>query len=261
MPCWHGAQYHFTGKISMDDNAAYGRGNGFHYALPEERSSGHISRRHLHDELLTRLRGCIIGGEFEPGEKIPEKELCERFGVSRTPLREALKVLAFEGLVVLHHNRGSAVSPLNVQDLAEAFPVYARFEALAGELACDRLDTAEINAIRRLHDEMVAHYVRGDYRAHFMVNEQIHQGIQAGSKNRNLIQLLRSISSRVAQARHHVMLSGERWDNAIAEHEAIIAALEAHDGPRLSRLLREHMESTFRAITETLMEGRGPPTP
>jgi DNA-binding GntR family transcriptional regulator len=240
----------------MDDNAASGRVDGFHDASPDESASGPISRRHLHDELLARLRECIIGGELKPGEKIPEKELCERFGVSRTPLREALKVLAFEGLVALHHNRGSAVSPLNIQDLAEAFPIYARFEGLAGELACKQLDRDEIDEIRRLHDEMVEHYARGDYRGHFAANEQIHLRIQAGSKNRNLIQLLRSVSSRVAQARNHVALSGARWANAIAEHEAIIAALEARDGALLSRLLREHMESTFRAITEALTEQR-----
>lgn len=240
----------------MDNNAAYSRMSGLHYASPDDPLSRPISRRHLHDELLTRLRECIIGGELKPGEKIPEKDLCERFGVSRTPLREALKVLAFEGLVALNHNRGSAVSPLNIQDLAEAFPVYARFEALAGELACEKLDADEIAEIRRLHDQMIAHYARRDYRSHFAANEQIHWRIQAGSKNRNLIQLLRNVSSRVAQARNHVTLSGARWANAVAEHEAIIAALEARDGALLSRLLREHMESTFRAITEALTEAR-----
>ena len=238
----------------MDDNAAYSRMDSFHHISPEESLSGPISRRHLHDQLLARLRECIIGGELKPGEKIPEKELCDRFGVSRTPLREALKVLAYEGLVALNHNRGSTVSPLSLADLAEAFPVYAQFEALAGELACEKLDRDEIDEIRRLHDEMIEHYVRGDYRRSFLLNEHVHRRIQAGSKNRNLIQLLRNISSRVAQARNHVTLSGVRWANAIAEHEAIIAALEARDGVLLSRLLREHMESTFRAITEVLMQ-------
>lgn len=240
----------------MDDNAAYSGTSDFHDASPDDPLSGPISRRHLHDELLARLRDCIIGGELKPGEKIPEKELCERFGVSRTPLREALKVLAFEGLVALNHNRGSAVSPLNIQDLAEAFPVYARFDGLAGELACEKLAPDEIDEIRRLHDQMVAHYARRDYWSHFVVNEQIHRRIQVGSKNRSLIQLLGHISSRIAQARNHVSLSGTRWATAIAEHEAIIAALEARDGALLSRLLREHRESTFRAITEALTEAR-----
>jgi DNA-binding GntR family transcriptional regulator len=238
----------------MDDNAAYSRMTGFHYASPDDPLSGPISRRHLHDELLTRLRECIIVGELRPGEKIPEKELCERFGVSRTPLREALKVLAFEGLVALNHNHGSVVNPLNMQDLAKAFPVYARLEGLAGELACEKLDRHEIEDIRQLHDQMMAHYARRDYRGHFAVNEQIHSRIQAGSKNRNLIQMLRGISSRVAQARNYVTLSGAQWAKAIAEHEAIIAALEARDGALLSRLLREHMDSTFRAVTQALTE-------
>jgi DNA-binding GntR family transcriptional regulator len=238
----------------MDDDPAYGRMSGLLSASPDDPLSQPISRRHLHDELLARLRDSIIGGELKPGEKIPEKELCERFGVSRTPLREALKVLAFEGLVALNHNRGSAVSPLNMQDLTEAFPVYARFEGLAGELACEKLDAREIDEIRRLHDQMMDHYARGDYRSHFIANQQIHWRIQMGSKNRNLIQLLRNISSRVVRARNHVTLSGARWANAIAEHEAIIAALEARNGALLSRLLREHMESTFRAIMEVLTE-------
>jgi DNA-binding GntR family transcriptional regulator len=245
----------------MDDNAAYGRMSRSHYAPTDDPLSRPISRRHLHDELLTRLRECIIDGELKPGDKIPEKDLCERFGVSRTPLREALKVLAFEGLVALNHNRGSTVRPLDVQGLAEAFPVYARFDALAGELACEKLDADEIAEIRRLHDQMVTHYARGDYRSHFIANEQIHRRIQAGSKNRNLIQLLRSVSSRVAQARNHIALSGARWANAIREHEAIIAALEARDGPRLSQLLREHMESTFGAITEELTHARNSGAP
>lgn len=236
----------------MDDNAAYSRKSGFHCASPEHHGSQPISRRHLHDELLSRLRECIILGELQPGAKIPEKELCERFGVSRTPLREALKVLAFEGLVTLNHNRGSMVSPLSVEHLAEAFPVFARFEGLAGELACAKLENDEIHEIRRLHNQMLTYYELGDYRSHFAVNEQIHCRIQAGSKNRHLVQLLRAISSRVAQARNYVTLSGAQWAKAIAEHEAIIAAVEARDGALLSQLLRQHMDSTFRAIAEAL---------
>ncbi len=236
----------------MDENAAFGRMSGFYSAPVDDSSLGPISRPHLHDELLTRLRDCIIAGELKPGNKIPEKELCERFGVSRTPLREALKVLAFEGLVSLNHNRGSTVSPLNVQVLAEAFPVYARFEGLAGELACEKLHDDEIRDIRRLHDEMIAYYARRDYPGHFAVNEQIHSRIQAGSKNRNLTALLRSVSSRVIQARNHVELSYARWSKAMAEHEAITAAIEARNGPLVSQLLNAHMQSTFQAILEAL---------
>ena len=238
----------------MGDNAAYCRKSGVDYASAEESEALPLSRLHLHDELLARLRECIIGGELKPGEKIPEKELCVRFGVSRTPLREVLKVLAFEGLVALNHNRGSMVSPLTLAHVAEVFPVFARFEALAGELACAKLDNEDVHEIRRLHNQMLAHYALRDYRGYAAADEQIHWRIQTGSKNRHLIQLLRGISSRVAQARNSVTLSGAQWATAIAEHEAIIAALEARDGALLSQLLCEHMDSTFRAVAEALAE-------
>ncbi|WP_088345331.1 MULTISPECIES: GntR family transcriptional regulator [Rhodomicrobium] len=223
-----------------------------HYFAEEEPGSGPISRRHLHDELLVRLRECIIDGELRPGAKIPEKELCERFGVSRTPLREALKVLAFEGLVVLNHNRGSTVSALTLQDLKEAFPIYARLEALAGELACERLTAEEIAEIRDLHEQLLASYEKHDVKGHFAINEQIHKRIEAGSRNRNLVQLIRSVSSRIRRAGVSVDLSGPRWANIIAEHQNIMAAIERRDAPTLSRLLREHIENSFRAIKDTL---------
>ncbi len=84
------------------------------------------------------------------------------FGVSRTPLREALKVLAFEGLVTLNHNRGAVIRPLTIDDLNEAFPIYGRLEALAGELACKRLGQADIDELRQLHDTMIESFDRGD---------------------------------------------------------------------------------------------------
>lgn len=239
----------------MDNNAAGGRVNASSStSSSDDHLSRPISRRHLHDELLVRLRDYIIGGVLPPGAKIPEKELCERFGVSRTPLREALKVLAYEGLVVLNHNRGSTVSPLTLDDLAQTFPIFAKMEGLAGELACEKLSTDEIAEIRRLHDEMVAHYQRRDYRSHLIANAQIHSAIHLGSKNQSLIQLLDRLSSRVARARSGLVLSEAQWANAIAEHEAVIAALEARDGPLAATLLRRHVEGIFDSIKEALTD-------
>lgn len=240
----------------MNEITAAGRSvPSLQFFADEEPSTGPISRRHLHDELLVRLRECIIEGELQPGAKIPEKELCERFGVSRTPLREALKVLAFEGLVVLNHNRGSTVSALTLQDLKEAFPIYARLEALAGELACERLTAEEIDEIRALHEQLLASYEKHDLKSHFAINEQIHKRIEAGSRNRNLVELIRSVSSRIRRAGVAVDLSGARWANAITEHKHIMAAIERRDAQLLSRLLREHIENSFRAIKETLAAG------
>jgi DNA-binding GntR family transcriptional regulator len=209
-----------------------------------------ISRRQLHDELLVRLRDFIVEGSLPDDTKIPEKELCERFGVSRTPLREALKVLAFEGLVVLNHNRGAIVKPLGIEDLEEAFPIYGRLEALAGELACERFTQAEIDDLRRLHDKMVASLAKEDYRSALATNEQIHSGIQTGSRNANLLQLLSYVSSRVRRARLTLHYPKSGLVSAMDDHERIMAAIEERNGPHLSAAIREHIENTFKVLKD-----------
>jgi DNA-binding GntR family transcriptional regulator len=236
----------------MEDETAGGRLDELFIASANDPLSHPISRRHLHDELLIRLRDCIIDGVLPPGSRIPEKALCQRFGVSRTPLREALKVLAYEGLVVLNHNRGSIVSPLSLDDLTQTFPIFATLEGLAGGIACEKLDDAGIAEIRRVHDAMIASYTRGDYATHFSANEEVHARIQLGSANPCLIQLLQRLSGRVARARRRLMPSPEQWAKGIAEHEAIMSALEARDASATSTLLRQHLETTFRMIEDAM---------
>jgi DNA-binding GntR family transcriptional regulator len=222
-----------------------------HYSLQAgmgDPSALPIARRQLHDELLERLRDLIISCELAPDSKIPEKELCERFRVSRTPLREALKVLAYEGLVVLQPNRGATVSPLTIHDLQDVFPIYSRLEALAGELACSNCSDADIAEIRGLHEEMIEHYKARSRKRHFEINELIHERIHSGAGNPTLFAMLRSMSSRIRRARIYANVADERWADAIREHEDIIAALQAREGSRLADLLRIHMENTFESI-------------
>lgn len=211
-----------------------------------------IARRQLHDELLDRLRDLIISCELQPEVKIPEKELCERFGVSRTPLREALKVLAYEGMVVLQPNRGATVSPLTIADLQEVFPIYTCLEALAGELACRSCSDEDIAEIRALHEEMVEHYRARSRRRHFEINELIHERLHAGAGNPTLFAMMRSMSSRLRRARVYANVAEEHWGEAIHEHEEILAALEGRQPARLAELLRTHMENTFDRIKEGL---------
>jgi DNA-binding GntR family transcriptional regulator len=237
----------------MDDSMELGQFHAFSSpATMADNSAMPIARRHLHDELLGRLRDMIISCELPPEAKIPEKELCERFGVSRTPLREALKVLAYEGLVVLQPNRGATVSPLTLLDLDEVFPIYIRLESLSGELACRHAPDDEIAEIRSLHEEMVEHYRLRSRKRHFELNEALHDRIHLGARNQMLSTMLRSIAGRIRRARIYANVTDARWADAIREHEAIIAALEAREGPRLAELLRQHMENTFESIKQGL---------
>jgi DNA-binding GntR family transcriptional regulator len=129
-----------------------------------------IERRPLHHTLVERLRAMINAGELAAGERIPEQALCERFNVSRTPLREALRVLSADGYVELRPNRGAAVARLTLQDLEDVFPVMASLEALSGELACARITDAEIASITRLHEEMVSHHHAHNLSDYFRLN-------------------------------------------------------------------------------------------
>src|SRR5260370_40015061 len=140
-----------------------------------------ILRRSLHDELAKRLRDMIVDGALKPAQKVPEAELCVRFGVSRTPMREALKVLASEGLITLLPNRGAVVAKITQQEIKELFPIMGALEALAGELACAKIDDRGLAEIRRLHEKMVDHYERGDWLHYSKLNRAIHQAIFAAA--------------------------------------------------------------------------------
>ena len=213
-----------------------------------------IQRRPLHNELADRLRHMIVEGELAPGEKLAEKELCLQFGVSRTPLREAMKVLATEGLVLLTPNRGCAVAKLTLADLDEAFPIMGALEALSGELACLHITDAELARIRDLHERMVRKYEAGALSDYFKLNEQIHQLILSAARNPTLSQMQLSLSGRVRRARYMANMSPARWTRAVAEHEKILEALSARDGKRLAVLLKEHLANKLQTVKEALTE-------
>src|SRR5690606_22330616 len=124
----------------------------------------------LHEEVLGRLRNYLIEGNLAEGERVPERQLCELFGVSRTPLREALKVLAAEGVVELLPNRGARLRQLTEKDLAELFDIVGGLEALAGRLACEHITDDEVAEIERMHRSMYDFYLDRDRPNYFRCN-------------------------------------------------------------------------------------------
>ncbi len=211
-----------------------------------------IARRSLHVELVDRLHTMIVEGTLPPGGKIPEKALCERFGVSRTPMREALKVLAADGLVSLAPNRGAWVSKMTVAELEEVFPIMGALEALSGELACERITDTQIEHIRNLHKEMLTHYRAGDLTGYFRANQKIHEAILEAADNATLATQYRTLASRVRRARYLANMSDERWARAVAEHEQILQALENRQGAQLAVILRQHLKNKFETVRQWL---------
>jgi DNA-binding GntR family transcriptional regulator len=210
--------------------------------------ASHILRRSLHDELVHRLREMIASGELVGGSRIDERGLCERFGVSRTPVREALKVLATEGFVTLIPRRGARVAALSERDLLEAFPIMAVLEGLAGEMACAAATEAEIATVVAMTKEMEQHHRAGRLEPYFDLNQRIHIAIAEAARNPTLWRVQRSLDGQVRRGRYEANISSERWNEAMAEHREIADALASRDGSRLSRLLRAHVENTSRAL-------------
>ena len=218
--------------------------------------SGH-ARPTLHGEVLSLLRDYVVEGVLADGARIPERELCERFGIARTPLREALKVLAAEGLVVLLPNRGARVKSLAPEEIAELFDLMGGLEALAGRLACERISEKEFSAIESLHREMYACYLRGDRHGYFARNQQIHAAIFEAAKNGALSTAALSLQARLRRVRFAANLGsqGERWSEAIREHEQILDALRRRAGRDLADILFDHLRSTKAAVLRDLAAG------
>jgi DNA-binding GntR family transcriptional regulator len=210
----------------------------------------------LHDETLTRLRDHIVEGNIPDGGRVPERQLCEMLGISRTPLREALKVLASEGLVELLPNRGARVRQLSEHDLGELFDVMGGLEGLAGRLACENITDAEITEIERLHYEMYGFYLHRDMHGYFRVNQLIHQKIVEASRNAALKSTYANFAGRIRRVRYSANFARkrERWGEAMREHETILDALRRRAGSELSDILFKHLRNKRTAAVEHLKE-------
>jgi DNA-binding GntR family transcriptional regulator len=213
-----------------------------------------IARRSLHGELVDLLHDMIREGELRPGDKVKEQALCARFGVSRTPLREALKVLASEGLVILAPNRGASVAQITRQEIDELFPIMGSLEALAGELACANIDDGGIERIRKMHDQMVKHYEKRQEGPYLKLNRAIHEAIFAAAGNSMLTQLYQTMLVRTHSVRFTAKKSPARWREAVDDHIQMMAALEARDGARLSAILKVHLRHKAAMVHEFLNE-------
>ena len=211
-----------------------------------------IVRRPLHEEATDRLRDLIVQGRLAAGARLNERLLTAQLGVSRTPLREAFKVLATEGLVELLPNRGAIVSQMDPTRLAESLAVMGALEALAGELACRNATDAQINEIRALHFEMLAYHARGDLAGYFKFNQAIHLKLVKYSGNAVLFNTYRQMNGNVRRARYMANLSKERWDAAVREHDEILAALGARDVKRLKVLLSDHLAHKLASVLADL---------
>jgi DNA-binding GntR family transcriptional regulator len=209
-----------------------------------------VQRSMLHDTVADHLRQFIVEGVLEPGQKLNERELCETLGISRTPLREAFKVLASEGLLDIWPNRGATVTKLSEAELRETFEVMSGLEAFSGELACERITPAEIDEIKSLHYAMLGCRAQNDLAGYYSRNQAIHDKINEAARNTVLRETYLSINRRLQALRFRSNYQQPKWDRAIEDHEEMLKALDARDGKRLATILRHHLLEKRDAVLE-----------
>jgi DNA-binding GntR family transcriptional regulator len=213
-----------------------------------------IARSTLPEAAAERLRTLIIEGQLAPGARLNERELSERLGVSRTPLREAFRMLAADGLLVQLPNRGAQVVALSREDVRHAFEVMAALEGLAGELAAARVTDADLTDLEVLQADMEQAHARRDLPAYYRANRAIHERINAIAGNPILTQTFKTLNARLHALRFRSNLVQAKWDQAVAEHRLMIDALATRDGEGLRDLLVRHLRAKQRAVLETMKE-------
>ena len=200
-----------------------------------------LERQRLHDTVVEHLRHQIVEGVLAPGSKLNERELCETLGISRTPLREAMKVLSAEGLVDILPNRGASVSRMNETEIRETFELMSGLEAMSGELACERILPVELAEIKALHYAMLSCKAQNDLPGYYSRNQAIHDKINTAARNSVLRQTYLTLNRRLQALRFKSNFKADKWDSAVHDHEEMVKALEARDGKRLSAILRRHL--------------------
>ncbi|KRD60320.1 GntR family transcriptional regulator [Ensifer sp. ENS10] len=213
---------------------------------------GPIRRTALHDTLVSHLRDMIIEGDLLPGTRLHEGQLGEQLGVSRTPLREAIKYLASEGLVELVPSRGAVVKRFSAKDVHDMLTVLQTLEELAGKLACEAASDAGIAEVRALHDEMVQRYKAGDRLQYYKLNQQIHSAIVQLAANAALADMHAVLQTRLKRIRFIGHEGPEKWAAAVSEHEEMVVALEARNKAKLSEVLGRHLMNAWERVRDAV---------
>jgi DNA-binding GntR family transcriptional regulator len=218
-----------------------------------------VPRTGLHEQAANKLRTLIVRGDLAPGEPLLEVSLSQALGISRTPLREALKQLAAEGLVELRLNRGAVVAPLRHEELAELFEAVSGIERCAAELAAMRMTAQDVERLEALQARIERHRERGELREYFEVNQQIHGTIVGFARNSVLKASHDALLARAERARFFALLADGRWDESVREHRQILGALKARDAARAGQLLGQHVRRTGETVAETLTKRKETP--
>ncbi len=202
----------------------------------------------LHQEIVSRIRKMIQKGTLVRGQKVNEKDLCEAMGVSRTPVREALRQLTSEGLIQLIPHKGAFVSQPCIEEISDLFEVMSVLEGTCTRLAATHMTDKDLQKIEALHEELEAHYQNRDHEAYLKTNHVFHVFIQELTGNRVLNDVINGLRQKVLLYRQRQLYQPERFDQSIQEHRNLLGAFRTRDPESAESLMKHHLLIQCKAL-------------
>ncbi|MEO0829898.1 MAG: GntR family transcriptional regulator [Pseudomonadota bacterium] len=202
--------------------------------------------------MAKQLRELIVRGELQPGQHVVERKLCAELNVSRTPMREALKLLRQDGLVEIFRNRGARVTPYTAEDAANLFEVISGLESQAAARAAKRITEAELSDLLHQHDEMARHHANKDLDGYFAINSAIHDEVVRIADNPVLSASRSRLMMLAHRGRYMAIFNHDRWDQSVAEHEALMTALETRNAEAARDVWEKHLLNTGLSVRDAL---------
>lgn len=212
------------------------------------------SKPQINETAYLALREKIISGELAPGAPLSERAICEELEVSRTPLREAIKMLAREGLVDISATRRARVASLSLDEAANMLTLLAALEGLSGEQACQKISAKDIAYLETLQAAMRVSHERGDLAAYFDLNQKIHLEILRIADNKVLAEMFGNLNARLRHVRRRLNPTPGRWLQAVTEHEQILVYLKKGEGKKLRALMEDHLRNKTDVLLATMLE-------
>lgn len=206
-----------------------------------------LTPRALYEQVAEQLRQRIFRRELEPGCWIDELKIAEEFGISRTPLREALKVLAAEGLVTMKVRRGAYVTEMSEKDLRDVYHLLSLLESDAAAVVATQASAAQLQSLQTLHTELEGAVQERE--RFFALNEQFHMLLLELADNRWRSQVVSDLRKVMKLNRHNSLFKQGRMEDSLREHRAILAAIMAHNAPAAAQAMQTHFAQGLEAAT------------
>jgi DNA-binding GntR family transcriptional regulator len=207
-----------------------------------------IVLKQLHEQVAQNINEMIRKGELRRGQKINETRLCELMGVSRTPIREALRTLNTQGIIDLVPHKGAFVSQFSIQEINDMFEVMSMLEGMCARLAVKKMAAADLKKIERLHEKLEHHYRKKDHKSYLEINEILHVLLQKLTGNKTLNEVANGLRQKILLFRHKQLYEPERFDRSIQEHRDLLDAFRKKDSRLAEKVMKKHLIQQCKAL-------------